>query len=368
MRVALVHDFLAEWGGAERVLVELHSIFPTAPVYTAFYLPQRFGEQKKYFQDWQIKTSFLQKLPFISRLYSPLRIYALLAFEQFDFTDYDVVISSSNMYMAKGIITRPETLHISYLHSIPKYLYGYTTARNWRQSFLGKVIAPYFNHQMRFDDFLANQRPDVLVANSYETKRRIEKTYHRQAEVIYPPIEVPKHFQPSPKKDYLLVVSRLVLAKHIELAIQLANRLNIPLKIVGCGPEEKRLRRLAGPKIEFLGQVDDRTLKRIYTQARVLLFPAEDEDFGIVPLEAAAHGTPVIAYRSGGSLETVKEGVSGVFFDRLSLSAILEAWHRFQQLSFNQKEMYNWASRFSKETFHQKIKHLITSLMEKNPR
>ncbi len=363
MKVALVHDFLAEWGGAERVVVELHHLFPKAPLYTAFYLPQRLGKQKSLFDGWQIKTSFLNKVPFISHLYSPLRIYALLAFEQFDFSGYDVIISSSNMYMAKGIIVRPETIHISYLHSIPKYLYGYTTARNWRQSFVGKVIAPYLNHKLRLNDYLASQRPEVVIANSQETRRRIAKTYHRQAEVIYPPVNIPPQFRTYPKKDYLLVVSRLVLAKHVELAIKLANKLKLHLKIVGQGPEEKRLHQLAGPTVEFLGQVDDETLRRLYQGANTLVFPAEDEDFGIVPIEAAAYGTPVLAHKSGGSLETVKERVSGLFFDDLTLESLLSSWRKFQQLHFSQKQLYNWASYFSTSVFDQRIKHLITKLM-----
>ncbi len=363
MKVALVHDFLAEWGGAERVVVELHHLFPKAPLYTAFYLPQKLGQQKSLFAGWQIKTSFLNKVPFISRLYSPLRVYALLAFEQFDFDGYDVVISSSNMYMAKGIIVRPETIHISYLHSIPKYLYGYTTARNWRQSFVGKVIAPYLNHKLRLNDYLAAQRPDVLVANSEETRRRILKAYHRQAEVIYPPVNIPPQFRPYPKKDYLLVVSRLVLAKHIDLAVRLANKLNLHLKIVGQGPEEKRLRQLAGPNVEFLGLVDDQALHHLYQGAKALIFPAEDEDFGIVPIEAAAYGTPVLAHRSGGSLETVKEGVSGIFFDDLTLDSLLSGWKKFQKVKFSQRQLYDWASRFSTSVFDQRIKHLITKLM-----
>ena len=365
IKVALVHDFLTEWGGAERVLVSLHKLFPQAPVYTAFYLPSHLGRQVSYFKGWDIRTSFLARIPAISRLYSPLRLWSLFAFEQFDFSNYQLVISSSNMYMAKGIITRPETFHISYLHSIPKYLYGYTTARNWRQSLAGKLIAPYFNYQMRIQDYLASQRPDILLANSQETKSRIFKAYRRQASVIYPPVRLPAKFKFNSKQDYLLVVSRLVLAKHIDLVVNLANKFKLKLKIVGQGPEEKRLRSIAGPSVSFLGNVSDEELSRLYKQARVLIFPAEDEDFGIVPVEAQVYGTPVIGHKSGGSLETIKDGQTGVLFSRLDLAGLTQAWHKFNKMNFDQEKLFIWSQQFSEANFHKKLLKLIEANLNK---
>ncbi len=359
MKVALVHDFLAEWGGAERVVVALHRIFPDAPLYTAFYLPHRLGHHNHHFKNITIHTSFLQKIPGISYLYSPLRLYALMAFEQFDFSNYDVVISSSNMYMAKGIIVRPHTLHLSYLHSIPKYLYGYTTARNWRQTLIGKLIAPYINHRLRLLDFVASQRPDILIANSKETQKRIYKAYKRSASLIYPPVNIPSSLPSSNKQDYILVVSRLVLAKHVDLAIKLAQTAHLKLKIVGVGPDLPRLQSIAGPETTFLGSVSDQTLMKLYTRARAVIFPSEDEDFGIVPIEAAAHGTPVIAHASGGSLETVIDGKTGILFDTLTLDSLLSAWQRFQKTYFNPKTLYVHAKKFSFDNFKTQIINLI---------
>jgi len=360
LKVALVHDFLAEWGGAERVVLALHKIFPQAPLYTAFYLPDRLGPARDYFQPLQIKTTFLQQVPFIRRLYSPLRLLALSAFEQLDLSNYDVVISSSNMYMAKGVITRPDCLHICYMHSIPKYLYGYTTARNWRQTLLGRYVAPFINHKMRLLDYLASQRPDILVANSKETAARINKVYRRRAKIIYPPVELGDETKSAPKRqDFILFVGRLVRAKQADLAIRLAQAEGLKLKVVGNGPELDWLKNLAGPETTFLGWVDDDHLKQLYTQAKALIFPAEDEDFGIVPVEAQLFGCPVLAHASGGSLETVKPGVSGVLFDRLDLESIREGWHRLQQARIQTSKVRAWAKRFSFTTFKRQILDLV---------
>ncbi|NOY14602.1 MAG: glycosyltransferase family 4 protein [bacterium] len=359
MKIALVHDFLAEWGGAERVVLALHHIFPKAPLYTAFYLPNRLGQHNRHFQNLTINTSFLQKIPAISRLYSPLRLWALLAFEQLDFSQYDVVISSSNMYMAKGVICRPQTLHVSYLHSIPKYLYGYTTAQNWRQTLAGKLIAPYLNHRMRFLDFVASQRPDVLVANSKETRKRIFKAYKRDALVVYPPVDIPAKPPAAAKRDFILVVSRLVLAKHVDLAIKLAQKYKLKLKIVGAGPDLPRLKSLAGPETCFLGSVSDDRLHTLYAQAQALIFPSEDEDFGIVPIEAQAHGTPVIAHASGGSLETVIDGQTGLLFKDLTLESLSKAWQKFQTIRFDPLTLYNHTQKFSFDVFKTNITNLI---------
>ncbi len=359
LKIALVHDFLAEWGGAERVAVALHKIFPQAPFYTAFYLPEKLGQHNQYFKGVAIKTSFLQKIPGISQLYSPLRLWSVLAFEQFDLSQYDVIISSSNMYMAKSVISQPSTLHISYLHSIPKYLYGYTTAKNWRQTLIGKLAAPILNYKMRQLDFVVSQRPDILIANSKETQKRIKKAYRRQSLVIYPPVDIPAKPPSGSKDNFILVVSRLVLAKHVDLAIKLAQKDNLKLKIVGVGSDYGRLKAIAGPETEFLGSVDETTLDNLYRKAKAFIFPSEDEDFGIVAIEAQARGTPVIAHASGGSLETVKDGVTGILFPKLTLGSISVAWQKFTKIKFNPTTLYQHAKQFSYQSFSNQIKSVI---------
>ena len=194
MKVALVHDQLQEFGGAERVLVALKKIFPQSDVYTSFYNPETLAVQQKHFKNWKIITSWADKLPLLKKIYSPLRFITPWIWESFDFSQYDLVISSSGSYMSKGIITRPETLHISYLHHQPRYLYYYETAIEWQKYLPFKIYGNFINHDLRLWDFLSSQRVDYFIANSEETKKRIQKFYRRDASVIYPPVNIPPRF------------------------------------------------------------------------------------------------------------------------------------------------------------------------------
>lgn len=363
MKVALVHDYLKEYGGAERVLEALHEMFPKAPVYVAFYAPKGLGIHAARFKDWDIRTSWLQKVPFAGRFLSPLRILAPTIFESFDLSEYEVVISSCAIYFSKAVITKPKTLHISYIHTPPRYLYGYTTSFNYKKRWWTRLGAEVMNHFLRIWDFETSQRPDILVANSENVAQRIKKFYRREATVVYPPVEVWRFSQLRGvgKGDYFLSVSRLWKGKGVDLVIEASIAAGVPLKVVGTGPELENLKRktVSSGLIEFLGQIEDSDLPTIYSAAKALVVAAEDEDFGITVVEAQAAGTPVIALRAGGYLETVAEGKTGVFFDEPTVESLARVLQDFEPGRFQAQDCQKWAQHFSKERFKKDMLELI---------
>jgi glycosyltransferase involved in cell wall biosynthesis len=372
MRVAIVHDFLKEYGGAERVLEGLHNIYPEAPVYTAFYSPKDLGRFAQRFEDWDIRTTWAQRIPWINKLYSPLRLLTPLFWESIDFSNYDVVISSTNVYGAKGIITKPSTLHICYCHTPPRFLYGYPTAMGWEKHFWGKMIGLLLNHVLRQYDFLASQRVDFFIAGSKNAQERIKKFYRRESTVIYPPVELevtnPKFQIPNKKNEgaFFLCVGRLVAGKRIDLAIEACVQLDLPLKIVGRGRDEEKLHRLVQRIdkkhiVEFLGEVSDNELAGIYQNCRAVIFPAQEEDFGIVPVEAMSFGKPVIALKQGGVAESVVEGKTGAFFDEPTVNALAVGLSSLDSASFKPEDCREQAMNFSEDIFKKKITSFIES-------
>lgn len=367
MKVALVHDYLGEFGGAERVLLALSDMYPEAPIYTAFW---RKGPAWERFKDRDIRVSWAHSIPgFATKLHGPLRFLAPLIWRSFDFHEYDVVISSASWYITKGFEKkgpsassgRPKTVEICYCHTPPRWLYGYQTSK---QSPLAKAYGTIVGFFMRQYDFQAAQRVDCFIANSNETKRRIEKFYRRDATVIYPPIEISKGETLRAqgltlKRDYYLVVSRLAQPKNVELAIRAANEMKLSLKIVGTGPDEARLKALAGPTVDFLGFVPDDELPKFYAGAKAFLALSADEDFGMTPLEAQVYGTPVIAYRGGGYRESVLDGKTGVFFDSLTVSSLVQAVRRFEKKRFSKHACQNNAERFSAVRFKREIQTFV---------
>jgi len=380
LKVALVHDYLREYGGAERVLEAIHDLFPTAPVYVAFTDPEVAGIHWKKFQDWHIHQSWIIKIPFYKKLFSPLRIFAPHYFRAFDLTDFDLVISSSNAYFGKAIKVRKndpsgrlDAVHICYCHTPARSLYGYSTMTDWESRPITKVLGTLINHYLRIVDFQVAQKVDQFLANSQEVKRRIAKFYRRDAVVIYPPVNVPDWAEveswrnaalgkSTVKTGYFLYVNRLAFAKHPEMAIQACTELNLPLKVVGEGKLLPRLKAIAGPTVEFLGAVLDQELDALYVGASALLYPVEDEDFGIVPVEAMGHGVPVLAHRSGGPQETIKDGETGLFFNELSTNALIEAIYRFQKMTFNSKKIHHHALQFSHAKFSEKMLDLVKKI------
>lgn len=376
LKIALAHDYLREFGGAERVLENLHQLFPTAPVYVAFVDQKALGNDWQRFARWDLRETNIIKLPFYKKLFSPYRIFAAKAFAALDLRDFDLVISSSNAYFAKAVrVTTGK--QICYCHTPPRVLYGYSAKSNWRQNpvtlFLGNIL----NHFVRIQDWQTAQAVDHFVANSKETQRRIKKFYKRESVVIYPPVTMVdqaetdfKNLSAKQKDDlskakkegYYLYVNRLALAKHPELAVQAAKELDLPLKVVGSGAMLAELKKMAGPKTEFLGAVNDRELAMLYRQAKALIYPVEDEDFGMVPIEAMTWGTPVIAHFSGGPKETIFVNKTGLFFNDLDVKSLVEAIKKLDTKSFDWQAIHKSTALYSATQFQRKLLKLITTV------
>ncbi len=358
MRIAFVHDYLVQHGGAERVLECLLEIYPYAPIYTIVYNKEAMHGA---FEDKRIYTSYLQKLPFAQNWHRVFPLLMPLAIEQFDFSDYDVVVSDSSSY-AKGIITRPETLHICYMHTPMRYAWDdcqkYT--RDFYFPHLIKRIIPFAMNYIRLWDKASADRVDLFIANSNFVARRIKKYYQKDATVIYPPVDT-HNFSPiagAEIKPYFLMVGRLIAYKRHDIAIKAFNELGLTLKIIGRGPELKRLKKIAGPKVEFLGRVDDGELKKYYGQCQGVIFPQE-EDFGIVAVEALACGKPLIAFRGGDIPEHLEDQTMGVFFEQQTSEAIVEAVKKFQGLSFDAEYIRSKVLKFDREIFKENMKNFI---------
>lgn len=375
-KIALVHDYLREYGGAERVLEALHEIYPDAPVYTAFIDEKAMGANWQRFANWDIRQSKMTELPFYKKLFSPMRIFAKWAFEQLDLSEYDLVISSSNAYFAKAVRV-PNGKHFCYCHTPPRVLYGYSAKSSWRANPITRFAGNFLNHFVRQMDFLASKNPDVFIANSLETALRIKKFYKRESIVINPPIEIYdqaesffaklseeelKDFTQKKRNSYYLYVNRLAVAKHPELAVQAATNLGVELKVVGSGAMLAGLQAMAGDNVEFLGAVDDAELAELYRDAKALLYPVEDEDFGMVPVEAMAFATPVIAHASGGPKETIAEGKTGLFFQELSAESLSQAIEDFEQnFVYEPLKIHQSTKKYSLATFKTKLKNLLSS-------
>lgn len=353
MKIALVHDQLIEFGGAERVLIAFKKIFPKADVYTLVYQPEKLGPIKKVIRQWSVKVSWFGKLPIIKNFYSPFRFLTPLIWESFDFSNYDLVISSSGSWMAKGIKTKKPTIHLAYIHHPPRYLYGYETAVEWQRYWPVKIYAYVVNHFLRMWDFKSSQRPGLLVANSQETEKRIKKFYRRQAVVVYPPVDISnKMFQVKKDKlKYYITISRLARAKHVDILIKAANKMGFYLKIIGTGRDERYLRSIAGPTVEFLGHINDHDFKKIFSQAKAFLFASKDEEFGIAPVEAMGYGLPVIAYASGGITEYLKEGVNGFLYHQLDENFLLEKIKKLENLEEKKYQAMRLLARKTAEQF-----------------
>jgi len=356
MKVALLHDHLNQFGGGERVLMAFHQLFPDAPVYTLVHDAKKTRGE---FKQLSIKTSFIQKLPLGKSHFKWYLPWMPVAVENFDLSEYDLVLSSCSA-LIKGVITKTTTLHICYCHTPTRYLWSdthqYTAELN--QPALVKKLLPFYLKKLRVWDRLAAERVDFYLANSRFVRQRIKKYYNRESQVINPPVET-GHFQIAPDiGDYFLIVSRLRPYKRVDLAIEAFNNLKMPLKIIGTGEEEKRLKKMAGPNIEFLGNLPDQEVREYYSRCRAFINPQE-EDFGITPVEAMASGRPVIAYRSGGALESVVEGKTGTFFDEQNWADLADAVVRFKPENFNPQEIREHAHNFDLANFKGQISQFI---------
>src|SRR3989338_3188548 len=354
MNVALVYDRIVKWGGAERVLLTLHELFPDAPLYTAVY----DSEHTPWASVFDIRTSFLQRFPFVRSHYEWFAWLMPYAFESFSFDEYDVVISVTSAE-AKGIITKPHTRHLCYCLTPTRYLWShYEDYFNHR---LFRTISRPAVSSLRKWDYIAAQRPDHMIAISHAVQKRIMKYYHRESNVIYPPVEIRNKNLKSEiiNHKFFLIVSRLVPYKKIDLAILAFNRLQLPLVIIGSGHELERLKRMAGPSVKFLSDLTEDRLNWYYRHCRAFILPQE-EDFGIAAVEAQMHGKPVIAFHAGGSLDSVKEGETGIFFHQQTENALIDALHRFDKMQFVESACRRNAERFSKERFMEGIRKIIS--------
>lgn len=358
MNVALVHDHLAQDGGAERVVRVFQGMFPQAPLYTLLYNPDRAHPD---FRGTDIRTSFLQRWPWSKKLYQWYLPMMPTAIERLDLRGYDVVLSSSASF-AKGVITDPRTLHICYLHSPTRYLWNDTISYvdELRYPKFLRSIAPFFLKNNRLWDRLAADRVDDYVVNSRLVQQRLFKYYRRQGTVIHPPVNVEKFSLKQTSGKYYLAGGRLTPYKRFDLAIEAFNHLKLPLKIYGDGPALKQMQAMAKPNVEFVGRVPDAALQDLYAGAIAFINPQE-EDFGITVVEAMATGTPVIAYAAGGALETVKPGVTGALFATQEWEALSEAVLRFRPENFEARNIRQWAETFGVERFTRELLEYIST-------
>lgn len=356
MRVAIVHDYLTQFGGAERVLLALMELFPEAPVYSLVYDRDGIGTD---FDESRLRLSFLQQLPGARRHHRYFPWLMPLAAETFDLRAYDVVLSASHSF-GKGIITGTHTLHLSYCFTPTRYAWddSHRYVREFSQNLFFQRLAPAALSYIRWWDYYASRRVDEFFTLSHYVAARIYKYYHRTAAVIPPPVDVVRFSPEEKNRGYYLIVSRLVPYKRIDLAIEACERLGRTLYVVGTGPEEKLLRARAGKWTRFLGYVPDEQLPDLYAGARALLFPQE-EDFGITPLEAAASGKPTIAFGAGGALETVVPKKTGLFFNEQTADSLIKSIELLETGYWSTKLIRQHAERFRRELFLQRMKELV---------
>ena len=362
MKVALVHDYLNQFGGAERVLQALTEIYPKAPIYTLFY--DEAGT-RGLFSDKDIRTSKLQRRKFIRNKHHFFPMLMPHHIEQFDLSGFDVVLSDSASF-AKGVITAPHTLHVNYCHTPLRY--GWDGSHQYLNEYglpkFAHSLAPIGLNYLRLWDYAASRRVDHFIANSEFVGHRITKYYRRPSTVIHPPVDIPKAGDiHGERENFYLVVARLEPYKRTDLAVKAFNSLGAPLKIIGKGRELDSLKSIANNNIEFIGSLSDSMLSTMYLNARALIFP-QVEDFGITPVEAMAHGTPVIAFGSGGALETIKAPETGVFFRRQTPGSLVDAIKRFEKMQFDRELIYQQARTFDKEIFKDTIKSYIETKLD----
>jgi len=360
MKVALVHDYLSQNGGAEKVLKSFTEIWPDAPIFVLFHNKEKIKE----FEGKKIKETFLAKLPGVKKYYEWYLPLMPIATEKHELGDFDIVLSSTSGF-AKGIITNPETLHICYCHTPPRFLWAGTHKylSDLRYNFIIKGILSGILHRMRTWDTLSTNRVDHFIANSKTVKNRIRKYYRRESETIHPPVNTDRFYISPHTKNYFVAGGRLVPYKRIDLAIKAFNRLGWNLKIFGTGPEEKYLKKIAKKNIEFLGLISEEEKTKLLSESRGFINP-QYEDFGIISVEAMASGRPVIAYHKGGANETVVNNKTGLFFYKQSWEALLDALLTFEKYQWDKQEIREHSKKFNKQNFKEKIKRMVEDRFE----
>ena len=353
LKVAIVHDWLVSYAGADRVVDCMHHVFPDAPIYTLVYDKDKMPA---WFRDYDIRTTWIQKLPFATKLYKKLLPLMPGAFEALDLSEYDLVLSSSSS-CSKGVITRPDAVHICYCHTPIRYVWDFYYTYRANANPLVRAVMPGQMHKLRQWDKCAADRVDYFIANSRYIAQRIKKYYRRDSDVIYPCV----HINQSPfveKEDFYLVVGRFTWYKRIDLAVVACTKLGRRLVVIGSGDEESRLRAIAGPTVEFKGGgLSDEEVRDYYLRAKAFLFPGE-EDFGITPVEAQSAGTPVLAYGRGGACETVEDGRTGLLFHAQTVDSLAECIEKFEAegVACTKEEIRAHSLRFSEERFEAQLR------------
>lgn len=366
MKVAIVHDYIKEYGGAERVLSTLTEMYPDAPIYTAFRVKDSTADKE--FKGKKIIESWLSPLLKIWRLYSPLRFLAPIIWRSFDLSEYDLVITSCSWYITRGFRVGKNTRVIAYCHTPPRWLYGYDTSVGFTKYWPVKIYSAIIGYFMKIYDYKTAQEVDYFIANSNNVKNRIAKYYNRDSYVIYPPVDVEKIINSTKnikKEGYFLIVSRLVGAKGLEFAAEISKKLNIKLKIVGeshgFADVENNIKKISGGNVELLGRLKDSELYTMLAKAKCFFAFAKDEDFGMTVVEAQAAGTPVIAFNGGGFKESVIDGVTGILINEVTEESITKAISRFENTNWEKAKLIENATKFSKEKFKNEMLQFINS-------
>lgn len=367
-KVAIIHDWITNKGGAERVVLAFHEAFPDAPIFTSVYTPENIN----WFDGMDVQTTFLQKLPKplrkLHKLFPVLRVWA---FRKLDLSEYDIILSSCSAEAKQVRKTRSDQIHVCYCHTPIRYYWSHYEEYKKNPGFgklnwLVRLLMPIIVSPMRKVDYKAAQDVDFYIANSSEIKNRINKYYDKPAIFINPPVDVGR-FTPAPlneRGDYYMAYSRQIPYKRIDLAILAANELKLPLRVYGDGSEHQALVAMAGSTVEFYPD-DYKSVTDAFNHARGYIFPAM-EDFGIVQVEALAAGAPVISYGKGGTLDIVSDGVTGVFFDKQTTKSVVRAIQKAEKISFNPKVLNESAKRFDTAIFVKKIKETVLDYYNKD--
>lgn len=356
MKIALAHEWLNNMGGSENVVINFKGVYKDAPIYTTVYRPENLAPE---LQNIDVRTTFLQKFKSARRNHQKFLPLMPIAWEQLDFNEYDIVLSSSHS-CAKGIVTPPSTMHVCYCHSPMRYAWEFYWEYIEREKVgkLKRLIIPFIMNYIRTWDAISANRVDYFIANSQNVAKRIWKHYRREADVIHPPVKGSYFDIADSDEDYYLIVSRLVGYKRVDLAVQAFNELGLPLVIIGNGPQYEYIKSIAKSNITLLGRQPDAVIKEYYSKCRAFIFPGE-EDFGITPLEAQASGRPVIAYGRGGALETVIGGDTGLFFPEQTVESLKDAVTKFEGMEFDKYKIRQHALKFDESVFRAKIKQYV---------
>jgi glycosyltransferase involved in cell wall biosynthesis len=360
MKIALVHDYLSQDGGAERVLRAFHDIWPSAPIFVLFYDKKKIAD----FTETDIHQSFISRLPFVKTKYQWYFPWMPLATERHNLSDFDVVLSSSSAF-AKGVLTRPNTLHICYCHTPTRYLWtdAYEYISEMRRNRIVKLFLPRLIHHMRLWDKMSVDRVDFFIANSCNVQKRIEKYYRRESDIIYPPINFDLYKPASEIEDYFVTGGRLVPYKRFDIAVSAFNRLGFALKIFGDGPEMDNLKKHAKPNIEFLGRINEQEKANVLSRAKAFIHP-QTEDLGITPIESMAAGRPVIAYGVGGVTETVVPGETGLFFNEQNWESLFDTVLNFDDKNWDVDKIRSRAEMFDEKQFKIKVNKYVEDRYE----